>query len=89
MVKDKDILKILSLLPKYAHYYFTKANIPRALPEDKLAEQAAIIHLNGHYYSTPNQALQQAINVAHAEDMILVCGSVFIVGEIDTSQLRW
>jgi dihydrofolate synthase/folylpolyglutamate synthase len=89
MVKDKDILKILSLLPKYAHYYFTKANIPRALPEDKLAEQAAIIHLNGHYYSTPNQALQQAINVAHAEDMILVCGSVFIVGEIDASQLRW
>jgi dihydrofolate synthase/folylpolyglutamate synthase len=89
MVKDKEVVKILSLLPKYAHYYFTKANIPRALPEDQLAEQAATIGLYGHHYPTPNQALQQAIDVAHTEDMILVCGSVFIVGEIDASQLRW
>jgi dihydrofolate synthase / folylpolyglutamate synthase len=28
MVKDKDISKILSLLPKYARYYFCNAKIP-------------------------------------------------------------
>ena len=40
MVKDKDVSKILALLPKFATYYFTKAQIPRALPESELAEKA-------------------------------------------------
>ena len=89
MVKDKDITKVLSLLPKYAQYYFTKADIPRALPEEELAQQAAAFNLNGHFYPSVNQALQHAIDVAHKEDMILVCGSVFIVGEVDSTQLNW
>jgi dihydrofolate synthase/folylpolyglutamate synthase len=28
LVNDKDLSAVLSLLPKYAHYYFTKAQIP-------------------------------------------------------------
>jgi dihydrofolate synthase/folylpolyglutamate synthase len=32
MVKDKEIDKVLALLPKEAEYYFTRAHIPRALP---------------------------------------------------------
>ena len=89
MVKDKDLDKVLTLLPKYAHYYFTKADIPRALPENELAMQAAAFDLKGHYFPTPNAALQQAVTVANPADMILVCGSVFIVGEIDASQIHW
>jgi len=89
MVKDKDITKVLSLLPKYAHYYFTKADIPRALNEDELLAQAAKFALQGHHYSAVNKALQAAIDAAHEEDMILVCGSVFVVGEVDMSSLRW
>jgi dihydrofolate synthase/folylpolyglutamate synthase len=89
MVKDKDLDKVLTLLPKYAHYYFTKANIPRALPESELAQKAAAFELKGHYYPTPNGALRHAVTVANAADMILVCGSVFIVGEIDASQIHW
>jgi len=89
MVKDKDITKVLSLLPKFAHYYFTRADIPRALPGEELAEQALKFDLAGHFYPSVNQALQQAIDVAHKDDMILVCGSVFIVGEVDASNLHW
>ncbi|MGE5108964.1 MAG: bifunctional folylpolyglutamate synthase/dihydrofolate synthase, partial [Sphingobacteriales bacterium] len=39
MVKDKDITAVLSLLPKEASYYFTKSQIPRALPENELSEK--------------------------------------------------
>ena len=35
MVNDKDISSVLELLPKDATYYFTKASVKRALPEDE------------------------------------------------------
>ena len=89
MVKDKDISTVLSLLPKYAYYYFTKAQIPRALRENELAEKAASFNLNGHAFATVMEALQQAVDHAHTDDMILVCGSVFVVGEVEVEQLKW
>lgn len=88
-VKDKEITKILSLLPKNAVYYFTKAQIPRALAEDELTEKAAEFGLNGKAFATVMEALQNAVDHAHKEDMILVCGSVFVVGEVEGSQLKW
>ncbi|HSZ85422.1 MAG TPA: folylpolyglutamate synthase/dihydrofolate synthase family protein [Puia sp.] len=83
MVKDKDIEKILSLLPKHASYYFTKAQIPRALPEQQLAEMAAAIGLQGDHYPDVNTALRSAINVSGKKDLIVICGSVFVVGEVE------
>ena len=89
LVKDKDIGKILSLLPKYAAYYFTKAQIPRALPEDELAQKAKEFELHGNAFAIVNEALQQAIDHAQKEDMILVCGSVFVIGEVELHLLKW
>lgn len=89
MVKDKDISAVLSLLPKYAQYYFTRAQIPRALPEHELASHAANSDLKGHAFATVMEALQQAIDDAHKEDMILICGSVFVVGEVEADQIKW
>jgi dihydrofolate synthase/folylpolyglutamate synthase len=85
MVKDKEIEKIVSLLPKQANYYFTKAQIPRALPENELAAKAAAAGLKGNIYSDVNTALQAALNKAHQNDLVMVCGSVFLVGEVKTS----
>ena len=82
LVKDKEIEKVLSLLPKEATYYFTRAQIPRALPETELAARAKAIDLDGHAYPDVNTALQQALQKADKHDMILVCGSVFVVGEV-------
>ena len=83
IVKDKDADKILSLLPKNALYYFTKAQIPRALPERELAEKAAHYNLTGNQYREVNEALNAAINHATEDDLIVVCGSVFLVGEVN------
>ena len=80
-VKDKAVDAVLPLFPATATYYFTKAQIPRALDEHILAEMAAANGLKGHTYATVQEALQAAKQHAHKDDMILVCGSFFIVSE--------
>lgn len=82
MVNDKDIDKILALLPVQASYYFTRARIPRALPEDQLVEQASAKGLKGKPYPTVAEALAAAKAHARDKDLIVVCGSVFVVGEV-------
>jgi dihydrofolate synthase/folylpolyglutamate synthase len=85
MVNDKDIDKVLSLLPKHATYYFTKAQIPRALDENVLMEKASSYNLQGKSFADVNTAIQNALTHVHKDDLILVCGSVFLVGEVNTS----
>ncbi|AEV98442.1 dihydrofolate synthase [Niastella koreensis] len=82
LVKDKEIEKVLTLLPKEATYYFAAAQIPRALPANELAARAHAVGLNGHAYSDVNTAVKEAMHRAEKKDMILVCGSVFVVGEV-------
>lgn len=83
MVKDKEINEVLSLLPSTAKYYFTKAQIPRALDESALQEKAAQFGITGDIYPDVNLALNAAMEKAEQNDLILVCGSVFLVAEVD------
>ncbi|HET9431818.1 MAG TPA: folylpolyglutamate synthase/dihydrofolate synthase family protein [Chitinophagaceae bacterium] len=87
VVKDKEVDKILALLPGNAHYYFSKAGIPRALPELELKTKAEQAGLNGEAWPNVNAAINAALAKAHKDDLILVCGSVFLVGEIDLEGL--
>jgi len=82
MVKDKEIEAVLKLLPQQASYYFTQAQIPRALNAESLMLNAERFGLHGSVFSNVNEALQNALSRAHKDDMILVCGSVFLVGEV-------
>ncbi|PZV83092.1 dihydrofolate synthase/folylpolyglutamate synthase [Algoriphagus aquaeductus] len=83
MVQDKDISKILELLPKDARYVFCQADLPRAMPAELLAEKAAEYSLKGEVISEVNQALQFARKNAGPNDLIFVGGSTFVVAEID------
>ena len=83
MAGDKDVSGVLALLPRKAHYYFTKAGVKRALPEDKLYEMARQIGLQGCRYPSVDVALQAAIRCADAEnDLIFVGGSTFVVADL-------
>lgn len=82
MVKDKDIAAAINLLPKHAQYYFTQAQIERALPANELQTLAAKHQLIGNHFKNVNIAIDAAKNIASNNDLILVCGSVFLVGEI-------
>lgn len=83
MVKDKEIDNVLSLLPAHATYYFTQAHIPRALDREDLKKLAAAKGLHGLAYEDVNAAIKAAKENAGVDDLILVIGSVFLVGEVD------
>ncbi len=82
MVKDKEVDSVLQLLPADASYYFTHAQIPRALNGIVLKEKAKAFGLEGDTYANVNAALKQARSQAEKKDLVLVCGSVFLVGEV-------
>ncbi|MDD4109195.1 MAG: bifunctional folylpolyglutamate synthase/dihydrofolate synthase [Prolixibacteraceae bacterium] len=82
MVSDKDPHGVLRLLPKEAIYYFTKADIPRALDETKLKSIANQIGLNGSKYPTVKAAYEAAVNNAGKDDFIFIGGSTFVVAEV-------
>lgn len=88
MVKDKAIDAVLSLMPPNAIYYFTKAHIPRALDEAALKQQASACNLKGNCYEDVNAALQVVLNNASGKDFVLVCGSVFLVGEVNREAIK-
>jgi dihydrofolate synthase/folylpolyglutamate synthase len=89
MVKDKSVENILRHLPVMANYYFTRAQIPRALPEAELAAKAESIGLKGKIFSNVKQALEEAVLNAHPKDLILICGSVFLAGEVNLKEISF
>ena len=82
MVSDKDHAKVLGQLPTDATYYFTNAQVPRALPAADLAAKAAAFGLHGQCYATIPQAIEAAQKNAAPNDFIFIGGSTFTVAEI-------
>ncbi len=82
-VNDKDISSVLELLPKEANYYFTNAHIPRALPHAELKGLANEKNLVGESYDDVNDAITAAKKMANENDVIIVCGSFFILAEVN------
>jgi dihydrofolate synthase/folylpolyglutamate synthase len=82
MVKDKEVSKVLQMLPTQATYYFTNASIERAMPAADLHALSLPNNLIGKCYSNVNIALENALTNASNEDLIIVCGSIFLIAEI-------
>ncbi len=80
-VSDKDVASALGLFPPDARFFFTQANVPRAMPVAQLAEIAAQQGRKGASYPTVKEAVAAARATAGAADTILITGSFFIVGE--------
>lgn len=87
MVDDKDIDKVLDLLPKHAKFYFTKAQTKRALSETVVQEKAKEHGLEGNTYPTVNEAYKAAYRSASANDFIFVGGSSYVVGDFLTNRI--
>ncbi len=82
VVNDKDVEKILCMLPPKATYYFCKADIPRGLDAKILALKAKEVHLKGRTYPSVKSALHAAQKKASESDLIFVGGSTFVVAEV-------
>lgn len=83
-VKDKDLNDIISHLPyENTFYTLTQADIPRAMPVAELSE--IFLHHKFEHITTnpsPIESLKELLKLATERDLILVTGSIFLVGEI-------
>ncbi len=82
VVNDKDIDKMLIMLPHNALYYFAKANIPRGMDAKLLKERAKRYNLKGKSFSSVNKAYKTALVNAEDDDLIFIGGSIFVVAEV-------
>ena len=80
-VRDKDVENVLKLFPDNAKYYFTNAHIPRAMLKTELQEKALKAGLIGEYFETVDEAVNTAKLNAAETDVIMICGSFFIIAE--------
>ncbi len=81
MVNDKDIDNVAKLLPKHFRYYVCRAAVERALKPEILAEK---LQRNGNacdIYPTVVDAIQSAKAHCEPNDLIIITGSCFVVGE--------
>jgi dihydrofolate synthase/folylpolyglutamate synthase len=82
MVNDKDITKVLAMLPPFATYYFCRPDIPRGLAAEELKSQAEDVGLQGETYPSVMSALIAARYAAKKNDLIFIGGSTFVVAEV-------
>lgn len=82
VVGDKDLQKILKLMPRSADYYFCKADIPRGLDAKELSLQASACGLKGRVFPSVQAAYQAATVAASHDDLIFIGGSTFTVAEV-------
>ena len=94
IMSDKDFHSIAHLLPAEAHYVFTSAPGPRALPAEALAQkyeaycaEEGIPCASYQVEQEPSKAMKMALETAADmnEPLIYVGGSTYVVAEI----IRW
>ena len=81
MCEDKNISQILALMPKDAHYIFTRANSRRAASAEQLAELATAAGLDFEFCDGVANAVSKAKSMMSSDDMLFIGGSTFVVAE--------
>ena len=82
MVEDKNFKQIHQHLPKDAAYYFCSPKVVRAKAVDQLFKEANRLGYNGKPYESVSDALDAAKTMASPSNIILICGSFFVVAEV-------
>jgi dihydrofolate synthase / folylpolyglutamate synthase len=82
-VKDKDLEKVLSILPTASNYYFATFNSFRAFKSNELHLESEKFGLKSMYFDSVNEALAKAKLLAKPNDIIFVGGSTYLVAELN------
>ncbi len=80
-VNDKEVEKVMPLFPTEATYYFTQAEIPRAMPVSEVKSYAEKFGLLGEIFENVPSAYESAKKNALDNDVIFIGGSTFVVGD--------
>ena len=79
---DKDIQSVLSLFPKDTCFSWSQAEVVRAMDAEILKESAAELGYSGKAYISAEEGFNAVKSVLSSEDILIVCGSVFLVAEV-------
>ncbi|MBQ6033653.1 MAG: bifunctional folylpolyglutamate synthase/dihydrofolate synthase [Prevotella sp.] len=82
MVDDKEIDKVMAMLPKDAVYYWTQAETKRAVDVSYVKALGDSLSLQGTSYPDVLTAYHAALNEAAADDFIFVGGSSYVVADL-------
>lgn len=79
---DKDIHSVLSLFPKDTCFAWTQAKVVRAMDAERLKDEALKLGYSGKAYTSAEEGFKAVKQMLSSEDILLVCGSVFLVAEV-------
>ena len=82
MVEDKDLDKVLPLMPRNAEYIFTQAKGSRALSATKLAEAFAKCSMLGVCKSQVVDAMEYYYSISKKDDLVYIGGSSYVIAEV-------
>ena len=78
--EEKDVRSILDeIIPFADNVIFTRTGVERSVSPEKLCR---MIEMESLVANDVNEALDIALKLANPADMILVCGSVYLAGEV-------
>lgn len=81
-VKGKRVADLISLFPSEASFYLTSPKIDRAIPLSTLKAELTENLKNIDFFPTVFDAINKARSTANVNDLILVCGSTFVVADV-------
>ena len=84
MVDDKDIETVMSMLPKHALYYFTKASTHRAIDEKVIKQIGDRLELQSRTFANVKEAFDTALKESNPNDFLFIGGSSYIVSDYFT-----
>ncbi len=83
MMADKDYKTYLRIVAPLAETFIaTKADVPRALSAEELADAAKPYVQNTLAFDNPVEAVKRGFEHCSDDDLLLVCGSFYLAGEV-------
>ena len=79
---DKDLTAIFSEFPNNWNYYFTEFEGVRSANEQDLTQLGIVNELDFFTFKAPGDALKAAKTLAAPSDVIIICGSYFLMDDI-------
>jgi dihydrofolate synthase/folylpolyglutamate synthase len=82
IMEDKEIGQMLrAIVPMADHVFYTRPVYSRAADPATLMVEASALKRPGEVEPALTNAIKRAVDMAHPDDLVVVCGSLFTVGE--------
>lgn len=81
LTAEKDIDKILGILPRMAYYLFTKAHTNRACDPCYIENKAKNLGLDGEVCDNVERAIERFYEIYKKGDLLFIGGSTFVVAD--------